>query len=165
MILDSKRRTFGGSGGGGSISRPKKPKRPLGGEKMSSKSSGIGIGTLLFWGFIAWSIFGGDDDADEKKKATDTATNSSIEETVETTKKTIIKIGDGLVVKINDVVEKVEGKVISEGEDASDEVIKLENEEIVVAKSQKKQNKRKETKTNDPYSSDDDKYGSYDDKW
>ena len=149
MILESKRRVFGGSGGGGSIS-PKK-KRPLGGRKMSSKGGSIGIGTIIFWGFIAYSIFGGgDDDADKKPK--DTTSKPSIEEKVE---KITIKFGD----TVADLIEVGEEKVLAKSQKKEKKVV-AEN-----TTTEKPKNHTTEKAKNDPYESDDDLYGSTDDKW
>lgn len=127
---------------------------------MSSSSSGIGIGGIIFWGFILYSIFGGGDDADKKDVEVKTTNKPAITETIE---KQVNDLGD----KINEATKK-----ISISLDLF--VKKEEKEEKMVAKSTEKQKKVVETEkakkdttekaNDDPYENND-LYGSVDDKW
>lgn len=124
---------------------------------MSSGKSSIGIGTIIFWGYIAFHIFGGDDEADEKKKPVDTTSKVSIEEKVEKVSKTVIKIGEDFVVKISADIEKFPLR--------EKDVAKIPKKEKKVVEAEKpKKSTTEKPKSNDPYE-EDDLYGSNDDKW
>lgn len=90
---------------------------------MSSKGSSIGIGGLIFWAFIAYSIFGGGDDEKEVEITVDD--KPSIVEQVKENVDTIITEEDRKLIKeeINNLKEKVLAK-----SEESEEPEKIEEE-------------------------------------
>jgi len=54
---------------------------------MANKSSGIGIGTIVFWGFLAYIFFGGDDNDTKKIEIIDQDKPAIVETIKESGKK------------------------------------------------------------------------------
>jgi hypothetical protein len=120
---------------------------------MASKSSGgISIGAIIFWGFIAYTIFGGDDDADDKKVEVVVddrpAIVEQVKETVEDIKpdvqEIIAEVKNGFV----EIRAKVETEINQKKVEPKPEPYKTEEKPKVVDKF-----------------GEDDRYGSIEDKW
>jgi hypothetical protein len=115
-------------------------------QKMASKSGGISIGTILFWGWIIYAfVLDDDDDTDTPK-------------TAEPQGKPKVEISE----KINEGVEKVK-----EGFDkivigAKEEFEKAKEDGTLVTVNPEVKPK---PVSDDPFGSGDDKYGEVDDKW
>ena len=116
---------------------------------MSGKSS-IGIGTIIFWIIIGYSIFGGDDEKEVKEDNRPSITPTIIED-----------VKDKVKDKVKDLKPKVNELVNSFFE----EVEKTDDKEFLgQIKVPEEKEKEKEKEPNDPYNTDD-KYGDIDDKW
>lgn len=105
-----------------------------------SSSGGIGIGTILFWGWIIWAFVLDDDDENkEEGTAEKQKPETTIEEKIEVVKD-----------KANEVVE----------------VAKQKFEEVKVELEEEKSKPKPEPESKDPYAyGSDDKYGDYEDKF
>jgi len=116
--------------------RIKKTKRRF---KLSSKSGGIGIFGILFWGFLMFNMCS-DDDSDTTAKVVDTSTDTNYTE------------------QIKESIDKLKPEAEKLINQAKDELKKVTSEKKV-AKT------KTEGNTSDPYSQPDDRYGGTEDKW
>ena len=104
---------------------------------------GIGIGGLLFWGFIMFNLFSDDDDdSDTKARVTDTKQDNEVVEQVK-------KSYDNLKPEVTALIDKAKDEL---------EKVTSTDQKTTVAKN-------KQSDNSDPYKQDDDRYGSIDDKW
>ena len=120
--------------------RIKKTKRRF---KLSSKSGGIGIFGIIFWGFLIFNMCS-DDDSDTTAKVVDTTTDNEV---VQQVKEGI----DNLKPEVQALINKAKnefGKVT-----------------VKDGKSTVTYHKEKPSDNSDPYKQPDDRYGSVDDKW
>lgn len=121
-------------------SRIKKTKRRF---KLSSKSGGIGIVGICFWGFLLFNMCS-DNDSDTSKVADTNTTDRVVEQ---------VKEGyDSLKPEVTALIDKAKeefGKVtVSDGKTSTTY-----------------HKEKPSSNSSDPYSQPDDRYGSVDDKW
>lgn len=101
-----------------------------------SDSKGFGIGNLIFWGFLAYMIFGGGDgDKNDKKEVVvenQTITNK-IEEKAKDISKEVVDVIDSAKKKLDETIESEDIKesnkeesIIAEKEETKEEIKKEE---------------------------------------
>lgn len=118
-----------------------------------SSSGGIGIGSILFWGWILWSFFGGGDDTDKTEVEVKEDNKPSIVETVKENVNTIITDEDKKLLK--DELDNLKAKV----EEAKDDFFKAKEPEKEIVKAEPKE------KSDSIYGNPDDVYGNTKDKF
>lgn len=73
---------------------------------MSSKSSGVGLGTIIFWGFLCFMWFGDSDDSDTNVEIV-SQDDIVVEEQVTTVEETIADNFNNMRDDLSDIVDKV----------------------------------------------------------
>ena len=99
-----------------------------------SKTSSIGIGGIIFWIFIGYLIFGGDD-KDSKQVDVEVDNNKTV--ATEEIKKHVSNIKDNVQV----IIEVAKDAIQTEVEEKKEEVAKVDKEETIEEKIEEKEKK------------------------
>lgn len=103
---------------------------------MSKSGSGIGIGGLIFWAFIAYTFFGGDDDED--KKVIDVEVKPKVEISEELKQK-----ADKALEKAKGAIEVAKEKLNEVSKEKTEEQIESPPEEEIKQEPEDKQEPKK----------------------